>query len=46
MPIHRRTALDLFNFDGALSLDLDAGVDVIDLARVRFIDAYALTAWQ
>ena len=43
MPTSRRAALDLFNFDGVLSLDLDAGVAVIDLTRVTFVDAYALT---
>jgi hypothetical protein len=43
MPTSRRAALDLFNFDGVLSLDLDAGVAVIDLTGVSFVDAYALT---
>jgi hypothetical protein len=31
MPTSRRAALDLFNFDSVLSLDLDAGIAVIDL---------------
>jgi hypothetical protein len=46
MPTSRRAALDLFNFDGVLSLDLDAGVAVIDLTRVTFVDAYALTGLE
>jgi hypothetical protein len=43
MPTFRRATLDLFNFDGALTLNLDAGVAAIDLTQVSFIDAYALT---
>jgi hypothetical protein len=43
MPKHRRDTLDLHSFDGALSLDLDAGAVTVDLVPVRFIDAYALT---
>lgn len=43
MPKSRRATLDLFNFDGVLSLDVDAGIAVIDLTPVTFVDAYALT---
>jgi hypothetical protein len=43
MPISRRTALDARNLDEVLSLDLDRGAAVIDLAWVGFVDAYALT---
>jgi hypothetical protein len=42
MPIHRH-ALDAVTLDDALSLDLDRGVAVVDLDRVGFVDAYALT---
>jgi hypothetical protein len=43
MPISRRTGLDALNLDDVLSLDLDSGAAMIDLARVSFVDAYALT---
>jgi hypothetical protein len=43
MPKSRRATLDLFNFDGVLSLDVDAGIAVVDLTPVTFVDAYALT---
>lgn len=43
MPISRRTGLDALNLDGVLSIDLDGGTAVIDLVRVSFVDAYALT---
>lgn len=43
MPISRRTGLDALNLDDVLSLDLDSGTAIIDLARVSFVDAYALT---
>jgi hypothetical protein len=43
MPISRRTGLDALNLDDVLSIDLDGGTGVIDLVRVSFVDAYALT---
>jgi hypothetical protein len=43
MPISRRAGLDALTLDDVLSLDLDSGRAVIDLARVSFVDAYALT---
>ncbi|MDP9207455.1 MAG: hypothetical protein M3O65_02960 [Actinomycetota bacterium] len=43
MPKSRRATLDLYNFDGVLSLDVDEGIAVIDLTPVTFVDAYALT---
>ena len=43
MPIDRPTAVDALHLDAVLTLDLDLGVAVIDLARVSFVDAYALT---
>jgi hypothetical protein len=43
MPISRRTGLDALNLDDVLSIDLDGGTAVIDLVRVSFVDAYALT---
>ena len=43
MPISRRTGLAALNLDDVLSLDLERGTAVIDLARVSFVDAYALT---
>jgi hypothetical protein len=43
MPISRRTGLDALNLDDVLSLDLDSGTARIDLARVSFVDACALT---
>ena len=43
MPIDRPTAVDALHLDAVLTLDVDLGVAVIDLARVSFVDAYALT---
>jgi hypothetical protein len=43
MPTHRATTLDAVHLDGVLTLDVDAGVAAIDLSRVSFVDAYALT---
>jgi hypothetical protein len=43
MPIARRIALDAFTLDEVLLLDLTRGMARIDLARVSFVDAYALT---
>jgi hypothetical protein len=43
MPIYR-PALDAFTLDGVLTLDLERGVATIDLARIGFVNAYALTA--
>ncbi len=42
MPTYRH-ALDAVTLDDVLSLDLDSGVASLDLARVAFVDAYALT---
>jgi hypothetical protein len=42
MPSYRH-ALDAVTLDDVLSLDLDRGVASLDLARVAFVDAYALT---
>jgi hypothetical protein len=42
MPTYRH-ALDAVTLDDALSLDLDSGVASLDLARIAFVDAYALT---
>jgi hypothetical protein len=42
MPIYRH-ALDALTLDEVLSLDLDGGAALVDLARVGFVDAYALT---
>jgi hypothetical protein len=42
MPIYRH-GLDALTLDGVLSLDLDRGLATIDLVRVGFVDAYALT---
>jgi hypothetical protein len=42
MPTYRH-ALDAVTLDDVLSLDLDRGVASLDLARVGFVDAYALT---
>lgn len=43
MPTHRATTLDAVHLDSALTLDVDAGVAEIDLSRVNFVDACALT---
>jgi hypothetical protein len=43
MPIDRH-GLDPHTLDGVLSLDLDRGSATVDLGRVGFVDAYALTA--
>jgi hypothetical protein len=43
MPIYRPTTVDAIHLDGVLSLDLDRGRAVVDLAHVSFVDAYALT---
>jgi anti-anti-sigma regulatory factor len=43
MPIDRTTAVDALHLDAVLTLDVDLGVAVIDLTRVSFVDAYALT---
>ena len=43
MPTHRATTLDAVHLDSVLTLDVDAGVAEIDLSRVGFVDAYALT---
>jgi hypothetical protein len=42
MPIYRPTTLDAIHLDGVLSLDLDRGRAVVELAHVSFVDAYAL----
>jgi hypothetical protein len=42
MPIYRPTTLDAIHLDGVLSLDLDRGRAVVELAQVSFVDAYAL----
>jgi hypothetical protein len=42
MPTYRH-ALDAVTLDDVLSLDLDGGVASLDLARIGFVDAYALT---
>jgi hypothetical protein len=42
MSIYRRAAVDALHLDGVLSLDVDRGVATIDLAKKRFVDAYAL----
>jgi hypothetical protein len=42
MPIYRPTTVDAIHLDGVLSLDLDRGWAVIDLAQVSFVNAYAL----
>jgi hypothetical protein len=43
MPIDRTTTVDALHLDAVPTLDVDLGVAVIDLARVSFVDAYALT---
>ena len=43
MPTYRPTTLGANQLDGVLSLDLDRGWAVIDLAQVSFVNAYALT---
>jgi hypothetical protein len=42
MPIYHH-ALDAVTLDDVLSLDLDSGFATLDLTRVAFVDAYALT---
>jgi hypothetical protein len=42
MPTYRPTTVDAIHLDGVLSLDLDRGWAVIDLAQVSFVNAYAL----
>jgi hypothetical protein len=42
MPSYRH-ALDAVTLDDVLSLDLDRGAASLDLARIAFVDAYALT---
>jgi len=42
MPAYRN-ALDAVTLDDVLALDLDSGVAGLDLARIAFVDAYALT---
>jgi hypothetical protein len=43
MPISGPTTLDAVHLDSVLTLDADTGVAEIDLSRVSFVDAYALT---
>jgi hypothetical protein len=43
MPIHGPTTLDATHLDSVLTLDVDTGVAEVDLSRVSFVDAYALT---
>ena len=43
MPISGPTTLDAVHLDSVLTLDVDTGVAEIDLSRVSFVDAYALT---
>jgi hypothetical protein len=43
MPIDRPTTLDALHLDAVLTLDVDRGLAVIDLAQVSFVDAHALT---
>lgn len=43
MPIDRPTTVDALHLDAFLTLDVDRGTAEIDLARVSFVDAYALT---
>ena len=42
MPTYRH-ALDAVTLDDVLSLDLDSGFAILDLTRIAFVDAYALT---
>jgi hypothetical protein len=42
MPTYRH-ALDAVTLDDVLSLDLDSGFATLDLTRIAFVDAYALT---
>ena len=42
MPIARRIALDAFTLDDVLLPDVIRGIARIDIARVSFVDAYAL----
>jgi hypothetical protein len=42
MPTYRH-ALDAVTLDDVLSLDLDSGIATLDLTRIAFVDAYALT---
>src|SRR4029453_1175010 len=42
MPAYRH-ALDAVTLDDVLSLDLEGGAANLDLARIAFVDAYALT---
>jgi hypothetical protein len=42
MPASRH-ALDAVTLDDVLSLDLDSGFATLDLTRIAFVDAYALT---
>jgi hypothetical protein len=42
MPVARRIALDAFTLDDVLLLDLTRCIARIDIARVSFVDAYAL----
>ena len=42
MPTYRH-ALDAVTLDDVLSLDVDSGAARLDLARIGFVDAYALT---
>jgi hypothetical protein len=42
MPAYRH-ALDAVTLDDVLSLDLDGGAANLDLARIAFVDAFALT---
>ena len=43
MPISGPTTLDAVQLDSVLTLDVDTGLAEIDLSRVSFVDAYALT---
>jgi hypothetical protein len=43
MPISGPTTLDAVHLDSVLTLDADTGMAEIDLSRVSFVDAYALT---
>ena len=43
MPADRQTTVDALHLDAVLTLDVDRGVAVTDLAHVSFVDAYALT---
>ena len=42
MPADRQTTVDALHLDAVLTLDVDRGVAVIDLAHVSFVDALVM----